>query len=85
MSTKKKEINYHKLFKPNVKPRNVFRKGAFGGTYFRTIESGVTGKTHNGRTAIREYPKDWFEGLKIEKVIISPTYDKKVNKWVLLC
>ena len=31
-------------FSPNVKPRMVFKKGAFGGTYFRTIESDVVGK-----------------------------------------
>ena len=47
---KEEKIDYHKLFKPNVSPKSVFRKGAFGGTYFRTIDSSVTGKTHNGKT-----------------------------------
>lgn len=82
---KEEKIDYHKLFKPNVSPKSVFRKGAFGGTYFRTIESGVTGKTHNGRIAIREYPDDWFKGLDIEKKVISSKYDKKVNKYGVKC
>jgi len=82
---KEEKIDYHKLFKPNVSPKSVFRKGAFGGTYFRTIDSSVTGKTHNGRTAIREYPEDWFKGLDIEKKVISSKYDKKVNKYGVKC
>ena len=28
-------------FGPNISPVEVFRKGAFGGTYFRDIYSGV--------------------------------------------
>ena len=82
---KEEKIDYHKLFKPNVGPKSVFRKGAFGGTYFRTIDSGVTGKTHHGKTAIREYPDDWFKGFDIEKKVISSKYDKKVNKYGVKC
>jgi len=72
-------------FTPNVTPKNVFKRGAFGGTYFRTIDSGVTGKKHNGKTVIREYPKEWFKGIDIEKMVISPEYDKKVNKYGVKC
>jgi hypothetical protein len=77
--------DYHKLFKPNVSPKRVLRRGAFGGTYFRTIESGVSGKTHQGNTAIREYPNDWFKGIDTEKLITSKTYDKHVNKYGVKC
>ena len=28
-------------FKPNISPAEVIKKGAFGGTYFRNIYSGV--------------------------------------------
>ena len=31
-------------FRPNITPIEVIKKGAFGGTYFREIYSGVTGK-----------------------------------------
>ena len=31
-------------FEPNISPVEVIKKGAFGGTYFRNIYSGVTGK-----------------------------------------
>ena len=31
-------------FSPNKTPIEVFREGAFGGTYFRDIYSGINGK-----------------------------------------
>ena len=31
-------------FKPNISPIDVIKKGAFGGTYFRHIYSGVNNK-----------------------------------------
>ena len=34
-------------FKPNLTPYEIFDQGAFGGTYFRTIKSGVSKKTHS--------------------------------------
>ena len=39
-----KKVDIHKQFKPNKKPKAVFRAGAFGGTYFRPIHSSVTVK-----------------------------------------
>jgi len=72
-------------FTPNLTPKQVLRMGSFGGTYFRDINSGVTGKKHSGKTAIREYPKDWFKDIDIEKKIISPTYDKNINTYKVKC
>ena len=72
-------------FKPNVAPKDVFKKGAFGGTYFRPIFSSVTGKNYTGRSAISEYPKSWFTGIDIDNLVISETYDKKVNKYGVKC
>ena len=43
-SKKKKLI--HQQFKPNKRPKQVFKMGAFGGTYFRPIYSSVTGKKY---------------------------------------
>ena len=72
-------------FKPNLTPKQVLRMGSFGGTYFRNIQSGVTGKKHSGKTAIKEYPKDWFKGINIEKKVISQEYDKNVNTYKVKC
>ena len=79
----KKEIDIHKQFKPNKKPKAVFRAGAFGGTYFRPINSSVTGKKHNG--SLNEYPDDWFKGMDVKKKVQSATYDKNVNKYKVKC
>ena len=43
-------------FRPNLTPSQILRAGAFGGTYFRKITSGVTGKTYSYKKAIKEYP-----------------------------
>ena len=49
--------NVKMKFNPNKTPVEVIKKGAFGGTYFRDIYSGVTGKW---------YKKSWkeFDQLK---------------------
>ena len=72
-------------FKPNLSPRQIFKMGSFGGTYFRTIESSVTGKTHNGKIAIREYPSSWFKDININTHVISQKYDKNINKYKVKC
>ena len=63
-------------------PSQVLRAGAFGGTYFRKITSGVTGKTYSYKEAIKEY-QSWFRGLDIEKQVARPynEYDINVNKY----
>jgi len=72
-------------FKPNVAPKDVFKKGAFGGTYFRPINSTITKKKYKSKDVISEYPKSWFKGIDIEKKITSSKYDKKVNKYGVKC
>jgi hypothetical protein len=69
----------HSDFKPNLSPEEVLRMGSFGGTYFRTIASSVTGKVHVD--AHLELPAQWISGLNVSKCIASPTYDAKVNKY----
>jgi hypothetical protein len=85
ISPKKITFKDYPNFTPNLTPKQVFQMGAFGGTYFRTIKSTVTDKTHQGKTMIKEYPKSWFQGLDIEKEVISPDYDKKINKYKVKC
>ena len=60
-------------------PKEVLQSGSFGGTYFRPILSGITGKYY--RDVWKEFPKNWFENLNIEKQIINLNTDKSVNKY----
>ena len=67
-------------FGANKTPVEIIREGAFGGTYFRDIYSGVTGKW---------YKKSWkeFDQLKDidQKYYCSDYYDVSVNKYDVKC
>lgn len=71
-------------FRPNLSPAQVLQRGSFGGTYFRSIESAVTGVKY-GREVLNEYPKSWFKGLSVSKQLCSPNYDKDVNMYRVKC
>ena len=47
------EIDFYKLFKPELSPKKMLELGVFGGSYF--------GKN------IEEYPKTWFKNAKLSK------------------
>jgi hypothetical protein len=66
-------------FKPNLTPKEVIQFGSFGGTYFRSIMSGITGKIY--KDVWKEFPKDWFRNLDIEKYITSIVIQKEINKY----
>ena len=69
-------------FTPNVKPRMVFKKGAFGGTYFRIIESDVVGTKILAKHSIKEFEdKGWWKGIDTDKMVTSSVYRKDVNKY----
>tara|TARA_B100000214_G_scaffold111724_1_gene78899 strand:- start:1390 stop:1917 length:528 start_codon:yes stop_codon:yes gene_type:complete len=72
-------------FKPNLTPKEVFKMGAFGGTYFRPIKSSVTGKSYKSENVIKEYPKSWFTGINKKTHVISSKYDKNINKYKVKC
>ena len=74
-----------KEFKPNKTPRQVLREGSFGGTYFRPIYSSITKRKYTSREVIKEYPKSWFQGIDIDKMITSSKYNKNVNKYNVKC
>ena len=65
-------------FQPNISPRDVIKKGAFGGTCFRDIYSNITGKL---------YKNTWkeFEELKNidKKYYCSDFYDVNLNYYGL--
>jgi hypothetical protein len=72
-------FNDHKEFKPNLTPKEVINAGVFGGTYFRTILSGITGKTYVD--VWKEFPSDWFKNLDIEKYLTSQVINASINKY----
>ena len=67
-------------FGANKTPVEVIKEGTFGGTYFRDIYSGVTGKW---------YKKSWKEFDQLEnidqKFYCSDYYDVSVNKYDVKC
>ena len=62
------------VFRPNISPLDVIKKGAFGGTYFRDIFSGVNNKW---------YQNSWKEFRELEgigkKYYCSDFYDVSLN------
>ena len=66
-------------FRPNITPRQMFRLGSFGGTYWRPIYSHVTGKNYKN-VHRRQFPKSWWTGIS-ESHLSSPDYDNKKNKY----
>ena len=67
-------------FNPNVSPIEVVKKGAFGGTYFRDIYSGVNDKF---------YKNSWKEFKELKKIdkkyYASDFYDVSLNKYGVEC
>lgn len=65
-------------FKPNMTPREIFRQGSFGGTYWRPIYSNITKKHYKNRH--KKYPKSWWHNIPIE-MMVSENCDKLRNKY----
>ena len=84
-TTTKNQTDIHKQFKPNKTPQQVFKMGAFGGTYFRPIHSSVTGKDYTVSQVMRGLPKSWFQGVDKKTMVTSSSYDKKINKYKVKC
>lgn len=78
-------------FMPNLTPEEVLKQGSFGGTYFRTIKSGVLKKTLDGKTVWAEFKKaGWLKGWSDEKVRNHTQrawdqYDAKICKFGMKC
>ena len=69
-------------FRPNLTPREIFKLGSFGGTYWRPIQSGITGKKYTGSANIYKKYKKWWRGIP-EDHLTRPMhkYDKTINRY----
>ena len=65
-------------FSPNKTPIEIIKEGAFGGTYFRDIYSGINEKS---------YKNSWKKFVHLKnidaKLYTSDYYDVNVNKCVV--
>lgn len=80
MSYKIYKFSDYPEFRPNLSPREIFKLGAFGGSYWRSITSDVTHRQY--RNVHLKYPKSWWKGIPKEW-LTSPwdKYDKNINKY----
>ena len=69
----------HPEFTPNLTPEQMFRSGIFGGTYWRPIESTITGKKYEN--AHLEFPKKWWSNINTDTQLTSITCNKEINKY----
>ena len=72
-------FNDYLEFKPNLTPKEIIQSGSFGGTYFRNILSGITGKMYTD--VWKEFPSNWFDSLDIEKYVTSQVINESINKY----
>jgi len=82
------EVNLERFphFVPNRTPEEVLRAGSFGGTYFRSITSAVTGITYNADQVLKDTcPSEWVQGLDKRAMLLSQTYRKEINKYKVKC
>lgn len=74
----KKNKKYN--FNPNLTPREIFKLGSFGGTYWRPIKS----KFFNNelKDVYKKYPQSWWKDIP-EHHLTKPfdKYDVKINKY----
>ena len=63
-------------FRSNITPVEIIKKGAFGGTYFRNIYSGITDKFYKNSRKEFDEQKDIDQ-----KYYCSNYYDVNVNKY----
>ena len=54
-------------FRPNMTPREIFREGSFGGTYWRPIYSSITGKNYKNQH--KKFPSLWWKGIGDEYLV----------------
>lgn len=67
-------------FCPNLSPREIFKLGSFGGTYWRPIYSKITKKSY--KNVHKKYPASWWVGISNDLLTRDwNDYDKSVNNY----
>ena len=84
MKPKKINGNYkfpdYPEFTPNLSPREIFKLGSFGGTYWRPIYSSIIKK--NLKNQHLKYPKSWWKGIPDNHLTKDwDNYDVSINKY----
>lgn len=75
--TVNKETTQSREFQPNVSPREMFKLGVFGGTYWRPIFSSIIGE-ELARQHEEFRPLGWWDGIT-EGSLSSPKFDPTKN------
>jgi hypothetical protein len=70
-------------FLPNITPREIFRSGSFGGTYWRPIFSRVTGKKYQNQHKHNKIKKYWKNIA--ETYLSNGKYKKDINYYKVKC
>lgn len=65
-------------FRPNLTPRDIFKLGSFGGSYWRPIKSKFF--KNELKNQHKKYPKSWWKGIP-EENLSSRVCDIKKNKY----
>ena len=67
-------------FRPNLSPRQIFKLGSFGGTYWRPIKSKFYDTILKNKH--KKFPNSWWKGIP-EEHLTKPfdKYDVKINKY----
>lgn len=65
-------------FRPNLTPRQIFKLGSFGGTYWRPIYSSITKKKYKNKH--KKFPKSWWKNIS-EDYLVSPICLTEINKY----
>lgn len=69
-------FNDYPDFRPNLTPRDIFKMGSFGGTYWRPINSSITKKKYKNQH--KKYPISWWKGIN-DNLLTNTSYDKNIN------
>jgi hypothetical protein len=71
-------FNDYPEFTPNISPRDMFKLGSFGGTYWRPIYSSITNKNYKNKH--KKFPKSWWIDID-DRYLVNDVYDKTINNY----